>query len=417
MTTPKLEGIPVVDETPVEIPATTKSFSEFGVSPEIVKALAMRNVAGTFAIQSLVLRDAIAGRDVLARSRTGSGKTLAFAVPIIERLKDGEKRPSALVLVPTRELASQVAEEFRGIADVKHLTVATIYGGVGLNEQAKKGAKAAVLIATPGRLLDLVRRKMLKLDNVRICVLDEADRMLDMGFLPDVQRILALLPQERQTMLFSATLDGEVGRLAQRFTHDSVLHEVHDDRPTVAEAKHLFISVKAEGKLNALVRELAGERGLTLIFVRTKRGADRLGRQLAAEGFRAHAMHGDMTQSARERTLARFAAGGADVLVATDVAARGLDLEHITHVVNYDPPDDEKSYVHRVGRTARAGRTGTGITFVTPEQRGDMSRIAKRLKLDAEFLESGMKLAAPQKVYSGGRGPNRMLGRRPRRKF
>jgi superfamily II DNA/RNA helicase len=407
----------VIVETPVEVPARTTSFAEFGVSREVVEALAMRTVNGTFAIQTLVLRDAIAGKDVLARSRTGSGKTLAFAVPIVERLKANEKHVGALVLVPTRELAAQVAEEFRTIADVKRLGVATVYGGVGLPEQAKRAAHAAIVIATPGRLLDLVRRKLLKLDRVRVCVLDEADRMLDMGFLPDVGRILALLPQQRQTMLFSATLDGEVGRLAQRFTEDAVLHEVIDDRPTVAEAAHRFIAVRPEEKLSALVRELAGERGLTLIFVRTKRGADRLGHQLKTEGFRAHALHGDMSQAARERTLARFASGKADVLVATDVAARGLDLEHITHVVNYDPPDDEKAYVHRVGRTARAGRTGTGVTFVTPEQRADVSRIAKRLKLDAEFEEAGMKIAAPRTVFSGGTGRNRMLGRRRRRQF
>jgi len=407
----------VVVEAPLEIPASPRSFAEFDVSPAVVEALALRNFNGTFAIQALVLRDAIAGRDVLARSRTGSGKTLAFAVPIVERLPEGEKHPGALVVVPTRELASQVAEEFRGIADVKHLTAATVYGGVGLTEQAKKASRSAIVIATPGRLLDLVRRKMLKLDHIRICVLDEADRMLDMGFLPDVSRILALLPEDRQTMLFSATLDGEVGRLAQRFTRDPILHEIRDDRPVVAEAQHRFIAVTPAGKIDALVRELAAERGLTLIFVATKRGADRLAHALKQHGFHAMALHGDMTQSSRERTLARFAAGKNDILVATDVAARGLDLEHITHVVNYDPPADEKGYVHRVGRTARAGRTGTGITFVTPEQRADVSRIARRLKLEAEFEGAGMKVLPPQKVFTGGTGRNRMLGRRPRRRF
>jgi ATP-dependent RNA helicase RhlE len=407
----------IVVERPRRLPATSRSFAEFGVSRPVVEALAMRNVAGTFEIQALVLADALAGRDVLARSRTGSGKTLAFAVPIVERLPAGTRRPSALVLVPTRELASQVAEEFRAIAEARRLAVATVYGGVGLAAQAARAARAAVLIATPGRLLDLVRRGLLHLGGIRIVVLDEADRMLDMGFLPDVDRILALLPAERQTMLFSATLDGEVGRLAARYTRDPIVHEVRDPRPVVAEAAHRFVAVPAEAKVQALVRELAADRGLTLVFVRTKRGADRLARALQAQGFRARALHGDLGQPARERTLARFASGRDDVLVATDVAARGLDLEHITHVVNFDPPADEKAYVHRVGRTARAGRPGTGITFVTPEQRGEVSRIVRRLGLEAEFTEAGMALAPPQRIYVGGRGRSRMLGRRPRRRF
>ncbi|MCA1830236.1 MAG: DEAD/DEAH box helicase [Actinobacteria bacterium] len=412
------EQQPPIVESPIALPATSRSFADFGVSPEVVEALAMRNVNGTFEIQAMVLLDAIHGRDVLARSRTGSGKTLAFAVPIVERLKSGARHPAALVLVPTRELASQVAEEFRGIADAKRLKVATVYGGVGIADQAKRAARAAVVIATPGRLLDLVRRKLLTISHVEISVLDEADRMLDMGFLPDVSKILAMLPEKRQTMLFSATLDGEVGGLAQRYTHDPVRHEIRDERPVVEQAAHRFIAVPQEDKLNVLVRELAGERGLTLIFVRTKRWADRLAHELKQQGFQAQALHGDMSQAARERTLARFVSAKADTLVATDVAARGLDVEDITHVVNYDPPDDEKAYVHRVGRTARAGRTGTGITLVTPDQRADVSRIAKRLNLEAEFIEAGMKIAAPRSLYStASRGRGSLLGKRPRRRF
>jgi ATP-dependent RNA helicase RhlE len=410
-----LDTPPLVVEAP--IPATPKGFAEFGVSETIVEALALRNINGTFPIQALVLRDAIAGKDVLARSETGSGKTLAFAVPIVERLEHDNASPAALILVPTRELASQVAEEFRTIADIKHLKVATVYGGVGLKEQAQRAARADIAIATPGRLIDLVRRQMLSLKRVGVVVLDEADRMLDMGFLPDVSRILEMLPPgRRQTMLFSATLDGEVGRLAARFTNEPVLHEIIEARPVVKEAAHRFIAVPREEKVAALTRELAGDRGLTLIFVRTKRGADRLAHTLKNQGFGAQALHGDMSQQARERALARFASGKGDVLVATDVAARGLDLEHITHVVNYDAPHDEKAYVHRVGRTARAGRGGTGITLVTPEERSDVSRIVRMLGLEAEFVESGMKVASPKMVYVGGRGRNRMMGRRPRRR-
>ncbi|HET6790978.1 MAG TPA: DEAD/DEAH box helicase, partial [Actinomycetota bacterium] len=357
---------PVVAPPPPEASETTTSFTDLGVSRSVADALRMRGIAEAFPIQSLVLRDAIAGRDVLARSRTGSGKTLAFAVPIVERLTPGGGSPNALILAPTRELASQVTEEFRAIADVKHLKVAAVYGGVGLGPQAKRARHADIVIATPGRLLDLVQRKMLRLDRVRICVLDEADRMLDMGFLPDVTRILQLLRPDRQTMLFSATLDGAVGRLAARFIEDPVRHEVAGHHgPLVTEARHRFVAIDHQGKSRALVRELAADRGLTLVFVRTKRGADRLAKTLRAEGFRVGALHGGMAQGARERALGHFAAGANDVLVATDVAARGLDLEHITHVINFDPPADEKDYLHRVGRTARAGRTGTGITFVT----------------------------------------------------
>ena len=383
---------PKPQAVPISGAPNAGTFAALGVSRPVIDALKMRGIDAPFAIQSLVIKDAIAGRDVLAKSRTGSGKTLAFAVPIVERTHPDTQSPTVLILTPTRELASQVAEDFRAIADVKRLHIAAVYGGVGIQAQAKRARHADILIATPGRLLDLVERRVLRLDRVRISVLDEADRMLDMGFLPDVTRILNLLRPQRQTMLFSATLDGEVGRLAARFTHDPVSHEVVDDRPTVAAANHRFVSVDHVQKTSALVRELAGDRGLTLVFVRTKRGADRLAKRLRTDGFRVAALHGGMTQPARERALGRFASGDHDVLVATDVAARGLDLDDISHVINFDPPEDEKAYVHRVGRTARAGRTGTGITFVTPEQRVDVERMAKLLKLHVEFAAAGMRV-------------------------
>ena len=285
------------------------SFRELGVSEPVAEALRMRGVERPFAIQSLVLPDALAGRDVLARSRTGSGKTLAFAVPLVERLHPSDRSPTGLILAPTRELASQVTEEFRAIADVRHLQVASVYGGVGIGPQAKRARHADIVIATPGRLLDLVARKLLRLDRVRACVLDEADRMLDMGFLPDVTRILEMLRPDRQTMLFSATLDGEVGRLAKRFTRDAVLHENGDAGPNINHASHRFIAVEHPQKTRALVRELASDRGLTLIFVRTQRGADRLARNLRKEGFSAGELHGGMSQPQRERALGRFASG------------------------------------------------------------------------------------------------------------
>jgi ATP-dependent RNA helicase RhlE len=398
---------PVSVVTPLEGP----EFASFGVSARVVEALSKRGIDSAFEIQAMVMTDALAGKDVLARSKTGSGKTLAFAVPIVERLHPDGKSPTALILVPTRELASQVTEEFRAIADVQGLHLAVVYGGVGIGPQAKKARHADIVIATPGRLLDLVARKMLRLDRVRICVLDEADRMLDMGFLPDVTRILELLRPERQTMLFSATLDGEVGRLAKRFTTDPISHTVVDDRPVIDLAVHRFISVEHQDKQKALVRELAAERGLTLIFVRTQRGADRLAKSLRVQGFHVGALHGGMSQPQRERALGRFASGANDVLVATDVAARGLDLEDITHVINYDAPADEKDYVHRVGRTARAGRRGEGITFVTSEQELDMSRIAAKLDLRAEFTKAGMSMERPRRTGGGAQNAKRQGGR------
>jgi superfamily II DNA/RNA helicase len=400
--------------TPIAVPVAVPagSFAEHGVSRPIVAALAARGIDAPFAIQSLVLADAMAGRDVLARSRTGSGKTLAFAIPIVEGLDPSGRHPAALVLVPTRELATQVTEEFGAIARSRGLVVASVYGGVAIAAQGKRARHADVIVATPGRLLDLVARKFIRLDRVRISVLDEADRMLDMGFLPDVTRILEMLRPERQTMLFSATLDGEVGRLAARFTRDPVRHEVVDDIPTVAEAEHRFVAVDHERKKAALVRELAADRGLTLVFVRTKRGADRLARVLKTDGYRVGALHGGMTQSARERALGQFARGNSDVLIATDVAARGLDLDDITHVVNFDPPEDEKAYVHRVGRTARAGRTGTGITFVTPQQRGDVGRMAQVLELHEEFAGAGLRLDAPRQSQQPRNGQPRNGQRR-----
>jgi superfamily II DNA/RNA helicase len=388
------------------------TFTALGVSEPIAQALRMRGIDTPFEIQARVIPDALAGRDVLARSRTGSGKTLAFAAPLVERITPSGRSPSALILAPTRELASQVTEEFRAIADVAKVQVAAVYGGVGIGAQAKRARYADILVATPGRLIDLVERKLLRLDRVRICVLDEADRMLDMGFLPDVRRILEMLRPDRQTMLFSATLDGEVGRLASRFTRDAVRHEVGDGGVTITDAHHRFISVEHAKKTQALVRELAADRGLALVFVRTKHGADRLARNLRKQGFRAGELHGGMSQPQRERSLGRFASGANDVLIATDVAARGLDLEDITHVINFDAPADDKAYVHRVGRTARAGRRGEGVTFVTPDQRFDVGRIARTLELDAEFIRAGFP-AEIRRTSSGngGRGAPRQRQR------
>jgi superfamily II DNA/RNA helicase len=392
----------------------TRSFSDLGVSDAVSSALAARGIDAPFPIQELVLEDAIAGRDVLARSKTGSGKTLAFAVPIVERLEANGTAPAALVLVPTRELAQQVADEFSDVAKAKGLRVGVAYGGTSVREQSKGIGRANVVIATPGRLQDLLERGLVKLDGVRVLVLDEADRMLDMGFQPQVDRIVRRVPRERQTMFFSATLDGAVGNLARAYTVDPIRHEIEGDTEAADGVAHRFVSVSAQGKVDKLIDLLAHEEGLTLVFVRTKRGADRLVHKLKQRGVRVAALHGDMSQGARQGALERFEAARVDVLVATDVAARGLDLQGISHVVNYDPPQDDKGYVHRVGRTARAGRTGTGITLVTAEQQGDVGRMAARLDIANDFEDGGMKVAPPRVVFSAS-GSGRRSGLRARR--
>jgi len=394
----------------------TSTFIDLGVSSRVRGTLSRRGVTEPFAVQALVLEDAIAGRDVLARSATGSGKTLAFAIPIVETVRPHDATPSALVLVPTRELAQQVADEFEDIANAQGLRVGVAYGGVSIGQQAKRNQKAHVLIATPGRLQDLVERGSVRLDRVRILVLDEADRMLDMGFQPQVDRIVRKIPKDRQTMFFSATLDGAVGNLARAYTRDAILHEVESSTETVDGLDHRFVQVDAQGKVDALVNLLEHDGELTLVFVRTKRGADRLVHKLRQKGLQAEALHGDMPQRSRERALDRFERGVVRVLVATDVAARGLDLERISHVVNYDPPNDDKGYVHRVGRTARAGRTGTGITLVTADQQGDVGRMAARLALHEEFEEEGMKVAPPRVVFSASAKGRRSGLRAPRRR-
>jgi ATP-dependent RNA helicase RhlE len=391
------------------------TFADLGVRAKTIAALAKRGINEPFRIQELLLPDALAARDVLGKSQTGSGKTLAFGISIVQRVKRDDGTPSALVLVPTRELASQVAEEIDDIARANDLRVAVAYGGVSLGDQARKAARSHILIATPGRLEDLASRKLVHLDKVKIFVLDEADRMLDMGFQPQVDRIVRRLKGPRQTMFFSATLDGTVGHMAASYTKDAVRHEVESPKQTVEEVQHFFKPVTSETKLQALVDLLRDDRELVLVFVRTRRGAERLARRLRGHGIRVAELHGDMTQSARERSWARFESGKDNVLVATDVAARGLDLNDISHVINFDPPEDEKAYVHRVGRTARAGRRGAGVTLVMPDQRHEVGRIASRLKLHQEFEAGGMRVPAPALAYSssrGRRGPSRRRARR-----
>jgi ATP-dependent RNA helicase RhlE len=376
-----------------------KSFTELGVSAPVADTLAARSILEPFPIQELVLPDALAGLDVLAKSPTGSGKTLAFGLPIVERTDAKSDRPAALVLVPTRELAAQVSAELKTLARVKKLEVAVAYGGVPLGAQAKRAKRAHILVATPGRLQDLAERRLVDLTHVRTLVLDEADRMLDMGFQPQVDRIVRRLPRNRQTMFFSATLDGRVGRLAHAYTNSPsrFAHEPSTTEP--GEIDHRFVPVTAATKVDTLIEHLEAE-GLTLVFTRTKRGADRLVQKLRSRDVRAVSMHGDLSQRERERALSQFEHGKVRTLVATDVAARGLDLDGITRVINFDPPDEATGYVHRTGRTGRAGRDGTAITLVLPEQQSETSHVARSLGHSERFEQAGMKSARPKLLYT-----------------
>jgi ATP-dependent RNA helicase RhlE len=382
-----------------------QSFRALGVSDPVSDALAARAIERPFRIQSLVLPDALAGLDVLAKSPTGSGKTLAFAIPIVERTSPKDARPSALILVPTRELAAQVTDELRSLAPAKGLRVASVYGGVPLRKQAADARTAHVLVATPGRLEDLAQRKLVDLSRIRILVLDEADRMLDMGFRPQVDRLVRRVPRNRQTMFFSATLDGEIGELARAYTSSPSRFEAQASADvSKGEIEHRFVAVDQSNKVETLVRHLHAGDGLTLVFVRTKRGADRLVRKLRGHGVKAEAMHGDMSQSSRQRALRRFETGNVPVLVATDVAARGLDIDDIEHVINFDPPEEDKGYLHRTGRTGRAGKSGIAVTFVLPDQQADASRVAGRLGHREQFESAGMTSARAKLVYTSRRG-------------
>ena len=396
---------------------STESFADLGVSRAVVSALSEAGISRPFAIQRFVIGDAVAGRDVIAKSPTGSGKTLAFGIPLVERISAEDQRPAALVLAPTRELAAQIVDGIRGIAHARALRVTAVYGGVGLAKQAKDAATSHVLVATPGRLEDLLARGAFTLAQIRMLVLDEADRMLDMGFRPAIDRIIAACPQERQTLFFSATLDGEAGRIASRYSRDPAIHQ-HGPQARRAGAgiEHKFVRTSQEHRVEALVRELGRDRDLTLVFVRTKRGADRLVKRLAAHGVKALAMHGNKSQSQRERALRRFESGAIDTLVATDVAARGIDVTGISHVINFDPPADSETYVHRIGRTGRAGRQGIGITLLSADQHHDVIRLAGQLGIDHGLHGQGTRRVTTESARHastpGGRGTHHRRRRR-----
>ncbi|MGB3054264.1 MAG: DEAD/DEAH box helicase [Acidimicrobiales bacterium] len=360
----------------------TTSFDALGVAPDLVAALAARGITTAFAIQELTIADALAGRDVCGKAKTGSGKTLAFGLPVLQAVKKAEaRRPRALILVPTRELATQVKDELGLIGQARDITVAAVYGGADIERQIRELQDGVeVVAATPGRMIDLIDRKEVDLVDVGVVVLDEADRMADMGFLPQVEWILRHIPGDHQTLLFSATLDGVVQGLIDRYQADPVRHEVESQGVTVDQMCQRFLRVHQMAKVKvAAAISRSGNR--TLMFTRTKRGADKLVEQLGAEGIKAGAIHGDLRQQHRERSLANFAEGKLPVLVATDVAARGIHVDDIDVVIHYDPPEDHKAYLHRSGRTARAGESGLVVTLFLWDQELEVKRLLKRLGL------------------------------------
>jgi superfamily II DNA/RNA helicase len=387
---------------------SSKSFADLGVSKPVVNALNERGFTSPFPIQQQVIEDVLDGRDVLVQSPTGSGKTLAFGVPLVDLVEAGDRRPAALILAPTRELASQIVDELDSVCRSRALSIAAVYGGVGIQAQAKRAARAHIVVACPGRLEDLLQRRAFTLDHVNHLVLDEADRMLDMGFKPAVDRIVRQIDDDRQTLFFSATLEGAAGKLADAYTRDAVTHVNRPAPEKQGRVEHRFIHVSHQAKVETLLNELENsERGRTLIFVRTKHGADRLVKKLGrSPQIRAVAMHGNKSQNQRQRALADFEKGKVDTLVATDVAARGIDVADVTHVINYDMPEDQDTFVHRVGRTGRAGASGIGISFVLAEQARDMGKIAKSLGLSHEYEQSG----GPVSIHSETHGQKRSGG-------
>ncbi|HET6818695.1 MAG TPA: DEAD/DEAH box helicase [Mycobacteriales bacterium] len=372
-----------------------RDFAQLGLPAPLVTTLARRGFTGPFAIQSRALPDALAGRDVLGRAQTGSGKTLAFGLAVIARLHAGDRptpatAPRALILAPTRELANQVADELAPLAHSLNLRVAPVYGGAPMGRQIDRLRRGVdILVATPGRLQDLIEQKVATLAHIEITVLDEADHMADLGFMPAVTKLLDMTPTGGQRLLFSATLDRGVDRLAQRYLTDPAAHAVASSRAAVDTMEHRVFTVKAEDKV-AVATAIAARPARSLFFVRTKHGADRLAKQLTRSGADAVAIHGNLNQNQRERALRAFTAGHSRVLVATDVAARGIHVDDVDLVVHFDPPNDHKDYLHRSGRTARAGATGTVLSLVEPAQ----LRSVEKLHADASVTTTTSRVDA-----------------------
>jgi superfamily II DNA/RNA helicase len=364
------------------------TFSALGVSPDLVAVLDRAGMTTAFPVQRLCIPDALAGRDVCGKAKTGSGKTLAFGLPLAERVATASpKRPTGLVLVPTRELCHQVADVLRPLLSARSRRLVAVYGGAGMRQQISALEQGAeVVVATPGRLIDLIDRKAADLTDVGFVVIDEADRMADMGFMPQVEWVLRHIDRGHQTLLFSATLDGGIQGLVDRYQHDPVFHEVGSTMTTVERMAHRFLLVH-EMDQPRVAAAIARSAERCLVFVNTKRAADRVARQLVDAGVDAKAIHGDLRQEHRERALKRFSQGRLAALVATDVAARGLDIDELDVVIQYDPPPDPKTYLHRAGRTARAGAAGLAVTLVLWNQELEVRRLKRRLDLSEPIVE------------------------------
>jgi superfamily II DNA/RNA helicase len=403
--------------------SSASTFADLGVLPATIEALAAVGITHPFPIQSLTLPVALHGHDIIGQAKTGTGKTLGFGIPLLQRVvAPGEEgydalaepgKPQALVVVPTRELCVQVAGDLVKASATRTVRILSIYGGRAYEPQLEAlRAGVDVIVGTPGRLIDLAQQGHLNLGNARTLVLDEADEMLDLGFLPDVEKIVRLAPAGRQTMLFSATMPGAIITLARQYMH----HPTHiravdpdDDGLTVKAVEQHAFRAHAMDKVEMLARILQAEgRGLTIVFCRTKRTAAKVADELVERGFAAGAVHGDLGQGAREQALRAFRSGKVDILVATDVAARGIDVADITHVINFDAPGGREDYVHRIGRTARAGASGVGITFVLEDQAKDVAKMAHDLGLHAELEQSGIR--AHTSGGNGHRGPAKPRG-------
>jgi superfamily II DNA/RNA helicase len=365
-----------------------ETFSALGVSSDLVAVLEKAGLTTAFPVQRLCIPDALAGRDVCGKAKTGSGKTLAFGLPLVERVAPASpKRPTGLVLVPTRELAVQVTDVLRPLVEARQLRLVAVYGGAQMSKQiAALQQGAEIVVATPGRLIDLIDRKVADLADVGLVVLDEADRMADMGFMPQVEWVLRHIDGKHQTLLFSATLDGTIQGLVDRYQSDPVFHEVGSPTQTVEKMAHRFLLVHEMDK-HRVAAAISRSGNRCLVFANTKRAVDRLARQLADDGVDARAIHGDLRQEVRERALKRFSDGRLPVLVATDVAARGLDIDELDIVIQADPPPDPKTYLHRSGRTARAGAAGLAVTLVLWNEELEVRRVKRRLGLDEPIVE------------------------------
>ncbi|MEC7153497.1 MAG: DEAD/DEAH box helicase, partial [Actinomycetota bacterium] len=368
---------------------SNQQWLNLGVDEQIVSSLIKRGINTPFPIQGLTIPDALRGNDVCGKAKTGSGKTLAFGIPMVQNLDQpsGDNNPRGLIMVPTRELATQVKEELDPLLNGKSMSAVAIYGGANIEEQIKAIKRGIdIIVATPGRMIDLLEREEISLQSLEMVVLDEADRMADMGFLPQVEWILRRVERNHQTLLFSATLDGVVNTLIQRYQSNPIMHEVEAKEITVEEMTHRFLHVHERDKVKvaaAITRPVSR----TLIFSNTKAGCDRLVKKLLTEGIRAQAIHGDLRQNIREKALARFASGKLPVLVATDVAARGIHVDGVEVVIHYDPPSDHKTYLHRSGRTARAGTDGLVVTLSLWDEELIVKRLQKRVGLDMELVE------------------------------